>query len=185
MGWRKKQEAADPFEARSKALADQIRKLEKQIQDLAESPAPPPPKQTTNQPLTPVPAPAAKPQPPAAFKPSQPTTSRHAPASTPLPKPPPPAPPTTAIGSPQGDTRVNPHGVRKFDLAALWSRLQNHFRGPNANNPRMVQYLAAGSVHGLRPLRYERRVARNRFIGLFVLLVLILFGLAKVYFPSG
>jgi hypothetical protein len=83
------------------------------------------------------------------------------------------------------DTRVNPHGVRKFDLAALWSRLQNHFRGPNANNPRMVQYLAAGSVHGLRPLRYERRVARNRFIGLFVLLVLILFGLAKVYFPSG
>jgi cell division protein FtsB len=178
MGWRKKQEAADPFEARSKALADQIRKLEKQIQDLAESPAPPVPNPPANS------ATAAKPQPSAPSKPSQTTTSRQA-ATTPLPKPPPPTPPTTAIGSPQGDTRVNPHGVRKFDLAALWSRLQNHFRGPNANNPRMVQYLAAGSVHGLRPLRYERRVARNRFIGLFVLLVLILFGLAKVYFPSG
>jgi len=179
MGWRKKQEAADPFEARSKALADQIRKLEKQIQDLAESPAPPPPKPTAN------PAPATKPLASAASKPPQPTTSRRAPVAAPLPKPPPPTPPTTALGSPQGDIRVNPHGVRKFDLAALWSRLQNHFRGPNANNPRMVQYLAAGSVHGLRPLRYERRVARNRFIGLFVLLVLILFGLAKVYFPSG
>lgn len=179
MGWRKKQEAADPFEARSKALADQIRKLEKQIQDLAESPAPAPPKPPAN------PAPATKPLPSAPSKPSQPSTSRHTPAAAPLPKPPPPTPPTTALGSPQGDTRVNPHGIRKFDLAALWSRLQHHFRGPNANNPRMVQYLAAGSVHGLRPLRYERRVARNRFIGLFVLLVLILFGLAKVYFPSG
>jgi len=185
MGWRKKQEAADPFEARSKALADQIRKLEKQIQDLAESPAPPPSKPSAIPASSLVPAPTSKPLAAAAPRPSQPTTSRQAPAATPLPKPPPPTPPTTAIGSPQGDTRVNPHGIRKFDLAALWSRLQNHFRGPNANNPRMVQYLAAGSVHGLRPLRYERRVARNRFIGLFVLLVLILFGLAKVYFPSG
>lgn len=185
MGWRKKQEAADPFEARSKALADQIRKLEKQIQDLAESPAPPPSKPTPNPAPTPGAAPSAKPQAPAAPKPSQTTTSRYTAAATPLPKPPPPTPSPTAIGNPLGDTRVNPHGIRKFDLAALWSRLQNHFRGPDANNPRMVQYLAAGSVHGLRPLRYERRVARNRFIGLFVLLVLILFGLAKVYFPSG
>lgn len=185
MGWRKKQEAADPFEARSKALADQIRKLEKQIQDLAESPSPPPSKPAAIPAPTQVPAPTSKPLAAAASRPSQPTTSRQGPAATPLPKPPPPTPPTTAIGTPQGDTRVNPHGIRKFDLAALWSRLQNHFRGPNANNPRMVQYLAAGSVHGLRPLRYERRVARNRFIGLFVLLVLILFGLAKVYFPSG
>jgi cell division protein FtsB len=185
MGWRKKQEASDPFEARSKALADQIRKLEKQIQDLAESPEPPSPRKPSNPAPTPLTAPAAKAQPVTASKPSQPTTSRHPPAATPLPKPPPPTPPPTTIGSPLADTRVNPHGVRKFDLAALWSRLQNHFRGPNANNPRMVQYLAAGSVHGLRPLRYERRVARNRFIGLFVLLVLILFGLAKVYFPSG
>lgn len=83
------------------------------------------------------------------------------------------------------DARINPQGLRKFDLPSLWQRLLNHFKGPSANNPRMVQYLAAGSVHGLRPLRYERRIARNRFIGLFLLLVLILFGLAKVYFPGG
>ena len=173
MGWRKKQEAADPFEARSKALAEQIRKLEKQIQDLAEKPAPPPPRAQPSR---------ANPTPQAPAPRSSSQATRPAPSPAALPKPPPPAP---SPSGPAHDTRVNPHGLRKFDLAALWSRLQNHFRGPNANNPRMVQYLAAGSVHGLRPLRYERRVARNRFIGLFVLLVLILFGLAKVYFPSG
>ena len=172
MGWRKKQDPADPFEARSKALAEQIRKLEKQIHDLAQNPAPPAPTARPNPSTTP---PAAPPQR------TTPQAVRPAPAAA-LPKPPPPTPPPS---NPIQDSRVNPHGLRKFDLAALWSRLQNHFRGPNANNPRMVQYLAAGSVHGLRPLRYERRVARNRFIGLFVLLVLILFGLAKVYFPSG
>ena len=80
------------------------------------------------------------------------------------------------------DARYNSQGVRKFDLAGVWRRWQRHFRGPTASNPRMVQYLAAGSVHGLRPLRYEKRVARNRFVGLFILLLLVLFGLAHVYF---
>jgi len=92
--------------------------------------------------------------------------------------------PGMASDHPQ-DARINPQGVRKFDLSSVWRRLNLHFRGPNSHNPRMVQYLAAGSVHGLRPLRYEKRIARNRFIGLFILLVLILFGLARVYLPRG
>jgi hypothetical protein len=41
--------------------------------------------------------------------------------------------------------------------------------------------MTSNSIHGLRPLRYEKRVARNRFIGLFILLVLVLTGLARVY----
>jgi hypothetical protein len=41
----------------------------------------------------------------------------------------------------------------------------------------MVRMLAAGSLHGLRPLRRERRVARNRFIFLFLTLLAILWGL--------
>ncbi len=67
----------------------------------------------------------------------------------------------------------NELGVRKYDLPALWKRLSNHFRGPTTSNPRLVNYLAAGGVQGLRPLRYEKRVARNRV----VVLATILFGL--------
>jgi len=67
----------------------------------------------------------------------------------------------------------NELGVRKYDLPALWKRLSNHFRGPTTSNPRLVNYLAAGGVQGLRPLRYEKRVARNRV----VVLATIFFGL--------
>jgi hypothetical protein len=71
----------------------------------------------------------------------------------------------------------NELGVRKYDLPALWHRLGNHLRGPGTSNPRLINYLAAGGVHGLRPLRYEKRVARNRFILLVVVVSIVLFGL--------
>jgi hypothetical protein len=77
--------------------------------------------------------------------------------------------------------RYNELGIRKYDLPALWDRLRNHFRGPTSNNPRLVNYLAAGGVHGLRPMRYEKRVARNRFILLVVVLFLILLGVISVF----
>ena len=44
-----------------------------------------------------------------------------------------------------------------------------------------MNYLAAGGVHGLRPMRYEKRVARNRFILLVVVLFLILLGVISVF----
>src|SRR6202789_885686 len=75
----------------------------------------------------------------------------------------------------------NELGVRKYDLPALWNRLRNHLHGPTTNNPRLVNYLAAGGVHGLRPLRYEKRVARNRFIVLAAILFLILLGTLLVW----
>jgi hypothetical protein len=71
----------------------------------------------------------------------------------------------------------NELGVRKYDLPALVNRIRNHFRGPTTSNPRLVNYLAAGGVQGLRPLRYEKRVARNRFIWLVVVVTVVLFGL--------
>ncbi len=71
----------------------------------------------------------------------------------------------------------NELGVRKYDLAGLWRRLKNHFRGPSTPNPQLVNYLAAGGVQGLRPMRYERRVARNRVIALAVIFLLVLLGL--------
>ena len=78
----------------------------------------------------------------------------------------------------------NELGVRKYDLPALWSRLCNHFRGPTTSNPRLVNYLAAGGVHGLRPLRYEKRVARNRFLALVIIVAAVLLGLFMIFLPK-
>ncbi len=71
----------------------------------------------------------------------------------------------------------NELGVRKYDLPALFHRVRNHFRGPTTSNPRLVNYLAAGGVQGLRPLRYEKRVARNRFFALVIVVAGVLLGL--------
>lgn len=76
----------------------------------------------------------------------------------------------------------NELGVRKYDLPALLRRVRNHFRGPAATNPKLVSYLAAGGIQGLRPLRYEKRIARNRFIFFFIVLFLMLLGLVAVFF---
>jgi hypothetical protein len=98
--------------------------------------------------------------------------------------PPPPSPvqePVFEEIKPLSDTeeiaapdQFNDLGVRKYDLPALLNRIRNHFRRPTTNNPRLVAYLAAGGVHGLRPMRYEKRVARNRVIALTGALLLVL-----------
>jgi hypothetical protein len=75
----------------------------------------------------------------------------------------------------------NDFGARKYDLPALFARLRNHFRSPTTSNPRLVNYLAAGGVQGLRPMRYEKRVARNRFIALILLLFFILLSVISVF----
>lgn len=75
----------------------------------------------------------------------------------------------------------NELGIRKYDLPALWNRVRNHFRGPTTSNPRLVNYLAAGGVQGLRPLRYEKRVARNRVIALSAGLLAIMLGILLLY----
>jgi hypothetical protein len=70
----------------------------------------------------------------------------------------------------------NELGVRKYDFPGLLRRLRSFFQGPNTSNPKLVNYLAAGGVQGLRPLRKEKRVARNRFILFAVLLLGVLWG---------
>lgn len=81
---------------------------------------------------------------------------------------------------PEGTTtpeHYNELGVRKYDLPELMRRLRAYFRGPSTTNPKLVSYLAAGGIQGLRPLRIEKRVARNRFIALVLILFVILLGL--------
>ena len=82
--------------------------------------------------------------------------------------------------SDSGPEHFNELGVRKYDIPAFLRRLRNHFRGPATTNPKLVSYLAAGGLQGLRPLRYEKRVARNRVIALVVLLFLALLGIILV-----
>lgn len=77
---------------------------------------------------------------------------------------------------PNTPEHFNEFGVRKYDFPALLQRLRNFFTGPSTSNPKLVNYLAAGGVHGLRPLRKEKRVARNRFIFLALFLFVVLFG---------
>jgi len=76
----------------------------------------------------------------------------------------------------------NEMGVRKYDLLGAWQRFKDSFKTPPASNPKLVNYLAAGSIQGLRPLRYEKRVARNRFVLLVVVLLLMLWGILAVVF---
>jgi hypothetical protein len=86
----------------------------------------------------------------------------------------------------RGETASTPEhynelGVRKYDLPALLRRLRNQFSGPSTTNPKLVNYLAAGGIQGLRPMRYEKRVARNRFIALVIVLFFTLLGIIVVF----
>jgi uncharacterized coiled-coil protein SlyX len=156
----------DPISDRSRALNDQIAALETEIKKLDAQ-------------LQRVPTPKFR----STAIPHGATIAR---AHEPAPPPPPPVQePVFEEVKPLSDTeetaapdQFNELGVRKYDLPALFNRIRNHFRRPTTNNPRLVAYLAAGGVHGLRPMRYEKRVARNRFIffaaGLLLVLLCIL-----------
>jgi hypothetical protein len=81
-----------------------------------------------------------------------------------------------------GDPSVVPRehynelGVRKYDLPGLLRRIRGFFQGPSATNPKLVSYLAAGGIQGLRPLRYETRKQRRRVIAFAGLVFLLLLG---------
>ncbi len=83
--------------------------------------------------------------------------------------------------NPATPEHYNELGIRKYDLPALVRRVGSHFKGPSTTNPRLVSYLAAGGIQGLRPMRYEKRVARNRFIALVTILFLTLLGILAVF----
>ncbi len=79
--------------------------------------------------------------------------------------------------APTTPEHYNDLGVRKYDLAALFRRIKSQFSGPSTANPKLVSYLAAGSIQGLRPMRFEKRVARNRLLAVCILFFLVLAGI--------
>ncbi|MBI5802536.1 MAG: hypothetical protein HZA92_17655 [Verrucomicrobia bacterium] len=77
---------------------------------------------------------------------------------------------------------AGPHpelGPRPRDLSSTVQNLKRRFGLTPASNPKLVKLLDSGQIQGLRPLRYERRVARNRFFLLSALLLGVLYGLFK------
>ncbi len=182
---------SDPISERARALNDEIAALEAQIQKLSVSPPQPPaPAQNNNHHSQPAAAPvptqsSAHPRLRSTALPHH----RHAVATPPAPAPGTHEPVFEEVDQKglQASRASSPEpyqdlGVRKYDLTSSWKRLKNHFRGPPTSNPKLVNYLAAGSIQGLRPLRYERRVARNRFIALLLFLVAVLWGLIAMFF---
>ena len=159
----------DPISEKAKALNEQIRALEEQIKHLSAEAEKPQPRFRSSA----LPRHAAV---QASFSPPEPVSPLRDPFEqvdhTPLQSP-----------SPQArQEHYNELGVRKYDLLAAWQRLKNAFKTPPASNPKLVNYLAAGSIQGLRPLRYEKRVARNRFIFLVIVLLLALWGILAGFF---
>jgi len=170
MAWFRKK--ADPISERARALTDEIAQIEAKIKQLDS--------QLQNN--------LSQPRIRSTAMPHGTTLSYTQTASTPL-------PPSLALAhepifepvdrdrlQSQTETATTPEhfnelGVRKYDLPALWQRIRSHFRGPSTTNPKLVSYLAAGGIQGLRPLRYQQRVSRRRFLFFFALLFLILLGI--------
>ena len=162
------QKKRDPISEKAKALNEQIQALESEIKRLSEEAEKPQPRFRSS----------ALPRSysgPFQVAPARETPARehfeeinHAPLQSPQP--------------PVRQEHYNDLGVRKYDLVAAWQRFKGTFKTPPASNPKLVNYLAAGSIQGLRPLRYEKRVARNRFIFLVVVLLLVLWGTFAMLF---
>jgi len=88
------------------------------------------------------------------------------------------------------DGRVNPfvdksdpRTLQREGVTSFWERLIRYFRGPTSSNPKLVSYLAAGNIHGLQPLRYERRVARNRLLLWIAIIIVVIVGVLKTFLP--
>ena len=176
MAWFRKK--TDPLSDRARALNDEIAELESKIKKLddrlsRDKSAPQPvssyPREAQNEDY-----PHPKPTPALPLNPK----SADAPIFEPV--------DVERLNSSQEVPTTRDHynelGMRKYDLPALLRRWRNHFRGPSTSNPKLVSYLAAGGIQGLRPLRYEKRVARNRFIALVLVLFFTLLGIIVVFF---
>ena len=123
-------------------------------------------------------------------RPGQPPSAATVPPAVPQPKAPsrdpifetvepkrvsPPKKPTVS-GGPHGNLRTG-----KSRLEKGFRRVADLFQAPPARNPKLVSYLAAGSIRGLRPLRYEKRIARNRTLTLSIILLLLLWGIYAAF----
>lgn len=171
MAWFRKK--TDPLSDRARALTEEIAELESQIKKLDDR------LQRTQPPSDALPADMSEGSAvvDASARPAQ-THNPDAPIFEPVDL----ARLSDGSDAPTTREHFNDLGMRKYDFPALMRRIQSHFRGPSTTNPKLVSYLAAGGIQGLRPLRYEKRVARRRFIAFVIVLFFTLLGIATVFF---
>jgi hypothetical protein len=158
---------ADPLAQRANTLNRRIAELEAEIARLSQNVTPGSAQRPSAEPSAPLPS--------------------RAPAAAPLPShdpvfermPPRPVDPRSA-GEPAGREAVQ-LGLRRPVWSQWWRRLKAHFVDPPPANEKLVNYLAAGGIQGLRPLRFERRIARNRIIFVVVVLGILLWGLLVMF----
>ncbi|MCP5517988.1 MAG: hypothetical protein H7A45_12120 [Verrucomicrobiales bacterium] len=148
----------DPIREREERLRSQLAAVEAQIQKLNAEVA-----QAATEPrLRSTAQPHAGPTPPGAGQP-------------PLPSPGP-----SRSGNPfnrrTGQAHLNERGVAKYDLLGNLRRWWRGGRAGRSRNPQLVTYLAAGGIQGLPALRHEKRVARNRFLLLCAVTLVLLWG---------
>ena len=164
MGWFRKPK--DPMAARQAELDREIQAIQRRISDLAARPLP-----------QPVPQPSRATRWPDAA--SIPASDRSAqPTPAPLPAPAPFSVPTQRVAAAPGPGAP----ADRFNLVEAWQRWVHRLGFQPRRPSGLVHLMAAGSVHGLRPLRYERKIARRRFLLSLGLLLLILYGIAREVF---
>ncbi len=86
-------------------------------------------------------------------------------------------------------SHYNTQGVKKLDPLG-WLKRQTEKTPASESETvekggtnKWVHYMATGGVQGLEPLRREKRIARNRFLLMFGIFLLILFGIFAVMRP--
>ena len=154
---------ADPLAQRAQTLNRRIAELEAEIARL-------------NQSVTPGPA---RPAPGRPRSPEPPGPRSHEPVFEPMP----PRPIEARPGEP-GPQRAVELGLKRPAWSQWLRRLKGHFVDPPPANEKLVNYLAAGGIQGLRPLRFERRIARNRIIFICIVLGLLLWGLLVIFWRA-
>ncbi len=152
---------SDPLSERARALEAEIAALQDQIKQ-AESGAPlwpaTPKLRSTTLPSGPGAPPSAPSEP--VFEDVDQQRIKAAPAVTPAP--------------------VHPEiAARPPGPAGAIQKLRRHFGLTPTGNPKLVKLLNSGQIRGLRPLRHERRVARNRFFFLSAVLLAVLYGILR------
>lgn len=154
---------ADPLAQRAQTLNRRIAELEAEIARLSTTSKPGPARPTPAAKRSPGTGPGGAPEP--VFEP-MPTRAVEA-------RPSPPA----------GREAVE-LGLRRPVWSQFFRRFKGRFVDPPPTNEKLVNYLAAGGIQGLRPLRFERRIARNRIIFVCIVLGLLLWGLLVIFWHT-
>ena len=155
---------ADPLAQRADTLNRRIAELEAKIARLNQSAGPPPPDSPgPKSPRRVAGSPASEAEP--AFE-EIPVRS-----------------PTAGRSDPPVDDAAQ-MGLKRSVWWQRWHRWKGRFVDPPPANAKLVNYLAVGGIQGFRPLRYERRIARNRILFVCVVLGLLMWAILVMFWHT-